>query len=175
MRWTADLKLLKMKQRDFVEKFLWFITKETARYFIRELVGKDMVPAWTGQARGSLTKAAQLVDVNIDYSDIVDKNRKNKNPSTGAAQGSAKFEKVNFTYGFEFRSWVADLNRDSSFNYWQENEYNPTRHNRVRQTPWRAIEEAGTETEKYIKNTIFPLLRDFLDSDIWIVTGVRVA
>lgn len=174
MRWTANLKLLKMKQRDFVEKFLWFITKETARYFIRELVGKDMVPAWTGQARGSLTKAAQLVDVVIPFDDIVDKNRRNKNPSTGAAQGSAKFEKVNFTYGFEFRSWVADLNRDSSFNYWQENEYNPTRHNRTRQTPWRTIEKAGQSTEKYIRKTIAPLIHDFFASDIWIRTEIRV-
>jgi len=57
---------------------------------------------------------------------------------------------------------------------WEENEYESTPYNRIRQTPWHTIEEAGIETEKYIVNTIFPLIRKFLKKNVILTTRMSV-
>lgn len=171
MRWSGTFTLPKLKSEKFVDQFMWFILNKTAKYFVANLIGMDMVPAFTGQARASLTEAAKLVGLSISFRDVVDNKRKNKNVSTGAKQGSAKFLKVGNEYVFEFSSWVADLTVDPTHNYWEENEYNSTGYP-TRPTPWGVITEAGIHTEEYIKKEIAPLIKDFFGSDMLIRTTI---
>jgi len=174
MKWSGKFKLLKVKPEKFLDDFMWFILDLAAKYFVRGMIGLGHVPAWTGQARASLTKAAAIYGLSISYSDAVEPNRKGKNVSTGTKQGNARRYRSKGSYIFEFTSHVMDLTSKNPEEYWLDNEYNPTGYDRVRQTPWHTIEEAGEKTEEYIQKEIVPLIKDFFGSDIFIKTYVTV-
>ena len=176
MKFAAKIKMpyINKNIKSDLDIFFKNILFMTARYFIQGMVSLQYIPAWTGQARASLTAAAIEVGVTINYSDAIEPNRRGKNASTGASQGKAFWEIKSGEYIFEFTSTVSDLNKSSGFNYWEENEYEVTKHNRIRQTPWGTIEEAGIETEKYIIKTIFPLIRKFLKKNVILTTRMSV-
>jgi len=154
---------------NLLDEVIRFMLKDAAQYFVQGVAYS--IPTWTGQARASLTRAAIIVGVTIQYPDIQEPNRKGKTRQTGIGQGSARFFKDSKEYGFSLRSWVEDLNKHNGINYLLENEEEATE---IKNTPWQTLDEAGEETEKYIVSTLFPVLRDLLNQKPLLKTVISV-
>jgi len=165
MKFVAKIKMPYIKktiERD-IDDLMKGMLYKAAQYFIQGMIGKDSVPAWTGQARASLTAAAIEFGLTINYDDAEEPNREGKNVGTGVDQGKAFWVIERGLYIFGFSSTVADLNKAPGVNYWEENEYDATA---IPNTPWRTIEEAGLQTEKYIVENIFPIIRKYLNKNL---------
>jgi len=175
MIWSGKFQLIKMRSELWIQAFFKDAIKDVAKVFVQSLIahpgagGRHAagIPAWTGQARASLTTAANLVGLSISYSDAKYKGGvKGKNPSTGATMGTAHFRITKNLYWFGFSCNVSDLvgygsrfqPAENQYGYMAENEYEPRPSERKQQkeAPWHAIDVAGENFVWWVRKEWFP-------------------
>ena len=167
----------------WIEDFFKEAIKDVAKVFVQSLIAHPKaggrhaagIPAWTGQARASLTTAATLVGLTISYSDAkYPDGVKGKNVSTGRTMGTANFKITKNLYWFGFSCNVSDLvgygsrfvPAENQFGYMAENEYEPRPSERTQQkeAPWHAIDVAGENFAWWVRKEWFPKITRFIRS-----------